>query len=201
MMPVKVIELRNLKVFQVSAELSVLSIVACVLYTIVASGAVGAGLEARAKRQQPWHFRAWILIAIFFALLILSRLFSVEEFLRADLREVLQAQDLSQNRRSIQGPIVAVAIVLFASVAMFAAYWVSQRLSGRRNIAVAAAIAACGVMFATIAMRTISLHALDRLLNGPLKLNWVGDIGSSLVVLGAAFIYVKIVRGRRDNRG
>lgn len=182
-------------------ELSLLSIAACLLYAIVSSVAFWAGLEARAKRQQPWHFKTWGLIGLLFVLLIVSRIFSLEDLLRAELRDTLQAQGLLSTRRSIQGPIVAFAIIVFASSAMLAAYWVSQRLSGRRNIALAAAIAACGVMLATIAMRTISLHALDRLLDGRLKLNWAGDIGASLAVLCAAAIYVKIVRGRPANRG
>ena len=113
---------------------------------------------------------------------------------------MLEAQALNENRRSLQGPVIAVVIITFAAMGMLAVYWVSQRISGRRNIAVALAIGACGVMSATIAMRTVSLHALDQLLNGPLKLNWVGDIGASLAVLVAAIMYARIVSGRMDRR-
>ena len=116
--------------------------------------------------------------------------------LRADLRDWLQAEGLADDRRAIQGPIIAVSIALFAAIGMIALYWVAQRISGRRNIAVAIVWGACGVMVATIAMRTVSLHALDRLLYGPLKLNWVGDIGASLGVLAAAIFYIGIVSGR-----
>ena len=183
------------------AHLSVLSLVACVFYAIVAGAAFRAGREARSKGQQSWHRMSWGLIALYFLLLIVLRLFNVEEGLREGLREMLEAQNLLAERRSFQGPVIAVTIILFAAAAMLAAYWTSQRVSGRRNIAVAAAIAACGVMLATMVMRTVSLHALDRLLNGPLKLNWVGDIGSSLAVLGAALFYVSVVRGSRKQRG
>lgn len=182
-------------------DLSVLSLVACALYGLVAGASFRAGREARSKRQQPWHFKAWGLIALYFLLLIVLRLFNVEEGLREGMREMLEAQNLLADRRSFQGPIIAITIILFASCAMLAVYWTSQRVSGRRNIAVAAAIGACGVMLATMMMRIVSLHALDRLLNGPLKLNWVGDIGSSLVVLGAALFYVSVVRGTLKQRG
>jgi len=85
----------------------------------------------------------------------------------------------------------------FFAAVLFVVLIVSRLLGlGRRNIAVALVWGACGVMIATIAMRTISLHALDRLLNGPLKLNWVGDMGSSLVVLAAAIFYIGVVSGR-----
>ncbi|MEP1422976.1 MAG: hypothetical protein ABJK59_14510 [Erythrobacter sp.] len=181
-------------------DLSVLSLVACALYAVVAGASFRAGREARAKRQQPWHLKAWSLITLYFVLLIILRLFSIEEGLREGMREMLEIQNLLADRRSFQGPIIAIAIALFTGAAMFAAYWTSQRVSGRRNIAVAVAIGACGAMLATMVMRTVSLHALDRLLNGPLKLNWVGDIGSSLAVLGAALFYVSVIRGKRNQR-
>ena len=178
-----------------------LSLVACGVYVIVAACAWQAGRLARGKRQQAWHSNAWVLITVLFLFLVVSRLLGLEELLRSEMREVLEAQQLNENRRSIQGPVIAVLITVFAALGMLATYWTSQRLSGRRNIAVAVAIGACGVMGATIAMRTVSLHALDRLLNGPLKLNWVGDIGASLAVLLAAIIYARIVSGRMNRRG
>ncbi len=55
-------------------------------------------------------------------------------------------------------------------------------------------------MMANISIRTVSFHALDRLLDGPLKLNWVGDIGATLTVIGAAVIYVRSVRGKMEHR-
>ncbi|MEM1050700.1 MAG: hypothetical protein AAGI28_01260 [Pseudomonadota bacterium] len=133
-------------------------------------------------------------------MLIVSRLLGLEEFLRAELREFLRIQGLMSERRSIQGPIIAVALIVFTSIAMLAAYRTSQRISGRRNIAVAVAIGACGVMVATIAFRSVSLHALDWFLNGPLKLNWVGDVGAAVAVLSAALIYVRIVSGKTKRR-
>jgi hypothetical protein len=51
-------------------------------------------------------------------------------------------------------------------------------------------------MLFLVILRVISLHMIDRLLFGPLKLNWIGDIGASLVVLGAAIYYMKLVRER-----
>ena len=90
--------------------------------------------------------------------------------------------------------------VPFRALSLPLPYWVSKRIAGRRNIALAVAIGACGVMLATISMRTISLHAFDRLLYGALKLNWVGDIGASLVVLIVAASYNRIVRGAMVRR-
>ena len=175
-----------------------LSLIACGFYMIVAVYAWQAGRVARERKQRAWHGSTWLLIAAFFVFLIVSRLLGLEELLRSELRGVLQAQELSEDRRSIQGPVIAVIIIAFAALGMLAVYWVAQRISGRRNIAVALAIGGCGIMSATIVMRTVSLHALDQLLNGPLKLNWVGDIGASFAVLVAAIVYARIVSGRMD---
>ena len=177
-----------------NSDISVLSLIACVLYAAVCAACTGAGFEARAKRQQAWHLKTWWLIAVLFILLIASRLLGLEEILREDLRDLLRAEGLVESRRAIQGPVIAVAIVLFAAAGMFAVYQVAQRVRGRRNIAIAVALGACGLMVATIIMRTISLHAFDRLLFGPLKLNWVGDIGASFAVLAAGVYYVSVLR-------
>lgn len=177
-------------------EPSMLSLAACILYLLVAIATGFAAREARRTRQASGYFGAWSLISILFVLLIISRLLGLEEMLREFLRGVLEAQGLASDRRSIQGPLIAAAIVIFSAALMLAVYWTAQRIKGRRTIALAVALSACGVMLATIAMRTISLHALDRLLNGPLKLNWVGDIGASIAVLMAAIVYARIVSGK-----
>lgn len=49
-------------------------------------------------------------------------------------------------------------------------------------------------MLGLILLRTISFSAFDRLLYGPLKLNWVGDIGAASLVLGAALFYIRVAR-------
>ena len=182
------------------SDISLLSLIACGFYAVVALVCLRAGIEARAKRQRPWHSKSWVFVSAFFILLIVSRLLGIEDLVREEMRGWLQTEGLVESRRAIQGPIIAGAIALFAAAGMFAVYWTAQRISGRRNIAVAAAWGACGVMVATIAMRTVSLHALDRLLNGPLKLNWVGDMGASFVVLGAAIYYIGVVTGQIGRR-
>jgi hypothetical protein len=56
-------------------------------------------------------------------------------------------------------------------------------------------------MVLVMGLRVISYSPLDRLLYGPLKLNWVGDIGAAAVVLGAAGYYLHaVLRGGRTSR-
>jgi hypothetical protein len=49
-------------------------------------------------------------------------------------------------------------------------------------------------------LRVISLHAIDALLYGPIKLNWVIDLGTSLIVLSAAAYYTRYTRLVRRQR-
>jgi hypothetical protein len=46
------------------------------------------------------------------------------------------------------------------------------------------------------ALRLASLHAVDALLYSPVKLNWVIDLGASLVVMLSAIGYIRLVRAR-----
>jgi hypothetical protein len=49
-------------------------------------------------------------------------------------------------------------------------------------------------MIGLIILRLISLHALDQLLFGSLKLNWVGDLGAAAAVFGSALYYILLLR-------
>jgi hypothetical protein len=173
-----------------------LSLAAAVLYGGVAAACLLAWSQARGSHQQAWHAAIWLGAAVLFAMLIASRVFNVEELARLELREALRMRGEFGQRRDTQGWIVAAVLTLVAAAGLYAAYTITSRISGRRNIAVAVAATSCGVMLAVIAMRMVSLHALDALLFGPLKLNWVGDIGASCATLGAAIYYSLLLRGR-----
>jgi len=177
-------------------ELTILSATAIVLYAITVALAIIAARTSRRCEQQLWHFRVWFGVALFFCCLMIMRYLGFEENLRAHLRAWLFAESLLAARRSIQAPLAVVLVAFFPIAFIAAAHYFAKRVSGRRNIAVLAAVASCSVMVATIAARTISFHALDWFLNGPLKLNWAGDIGATLGVISAASIYVLLVNGR-----
>ncbi len=72
----------------------------------------------------------------------------------------------------------------------------ARNIRGRRNVARLAGVLASAAMVCLMALRIASLHMTDALLYGPAKLNWVIDIGVSLVVLIAAIYYVQLVRAR-----
>lgn len=179
---------------------SFLSLAGIVLYALVAFACALGWFHAKKSHQRDWHRLAWAAITFVFLALIASRVIGLESLIRTALREHLRAQGLFDSRRDLQGWVIAVAISVIAAAGMIAFYWTATRTKGRRNIAVMIAIGACFAMLGIVAMRMISLHAMDQLLYGPLKLNWVGDIGASLAVLVAATFYAMLVQGKIGGR-
>lgn len=176
---------------------STLGLVAAGLYLLVAVAASSAALLAKWRKQQSWHLYSWLALAGFFVLLAALRLLGFEELLRAELRESLRSSATYGNRQDYQRPIVAG----FTVIAAIATSWLASRTirlaKGRRNIAVVTGVVGGLAMVFLITLRLISLHPIDALLYGPAKLNWIGDIGLSCLVGGAAAFYYRIVKSAR----
>lgn len=180
------------------AEIAPLAVVASALYALIVGACLLAASTAGKMRQQAWHRSGWALIAGFFAILVIMRVFDIEETLRDNLRAMIRASGDYGERRQFQRQILAICVAI-ASLA--ATGWLThtlRRVRGRRNLALICAFGCIGAMAVLIALRMISLHATDRLLYGALKLNWFGDVGLSLATLGAALFYVRVVRASRS---
>lgn len=179
-----------------SAGPSVMSLIASGFYCCVVMACVAAALTAQRFRQAPGHWRTWVLLALLFGGLAVLRLIDFEDWFRGALREQLRAGAGYGERRSFQAPLVAAMLAIAGAGAFALLYRVTRHLRGRRNIArLVGNFAAFGMIF-LLCLRLASLHAIDALLFGPLKLNWVLDMGASLAVLLAAGYYVRIVRAR-----
>jgi hypothetical protein len=175
-------------------QISLLSLVASYLYGAVTLSCCWALAAAFTTRQQRWHIFAWTALTGLFVLLMVMRFYDVEEVLRSTLREAMRAQQSYDSRREFQRPLVAL-LVAVAGLGGFA--WIAltiRAMRGRRNLATAFAVSCGGAMLLLVTLRIVSLHPIDRLLYGPVKLNWVADIGLSLAVLCTALIYAGIVR-------
>jgi hypothetical protein len=179
-----------------SSNLSALSLLAVSLYSLVALTALAAAGSALGHRQAGWHVRIWILIGALFVALAVLRGFGLEDLWQNELRSSLRAEGAYKDRRDFQRPLAAGVVALAGMWAFFLAYRGFSRVRGRRNVAAMIAVASAFIMTALVALRLISLHPVDALLYGPIKLNWIIDIGSSLVVLGAAGYYFNVVRQR-----
>ncbi len=175
---------------------TVFSMIAACLYGGVAGACLLAVVASQSRRQARWHIWCWLGLATFFVLLAISRAFAFEDALRENLRLLLRAEGAYDQRRELQGPIFATIFVGAASIAGFWFYRVMHDISGRRNIATVIASASGGVMTVLVLLRIISLHSVDELLYGPLRLNWLTDIGSSVLVLASGVYYWSVVTGR-----
>ncbi|MBV7258268.1 hypothetical protein [Erythrobacter crassostreae] len=171
-----------------------LSLFAAGIYAPVVAMAVFAAITAVKFSQAALHCRVWFGIALLFAALIALRVFDIENIVRDELRALLVDDAKYGDRRDFQRMIAAgvFALSLVGASVIFFRRLRAER--GRRDLALSAAVAACGAMIVLVALRLISLHSIDALLYGPLKLNWIGDLGLSLAVGAAAVYYVKVVR-------
>ncbi len=174
---------------------SVPSLAACLLYVFVALSAWQAARTARESNADFRSARLWKVLAALFLLLLLSRLFMLEELVRDMLRDWLRAGRGYETRHQWQVPLAACALMAFA----LSASWVFRAARGRTTYRgapwVLAGKLAILAMIALVALRLISFHAIDALLYGGPHLNWVIDIGASMLAGTAAWRYRLEVRG------
>jgi hypothetical protein len=174
-----------------------LSIGAAGLYGGVVLLCVLAAATAAFRQQQGWHVTAWLLLALLFVVLCVLRVYGIEEAVRDDLRTLLYRDGVYDERRAFQRPMAASVLAL---VAIGFAIWIYRgfrTVHGRRNVAVLVACASAFAMVGLMSFRLISLSPIDKLLYGPIKLNWIVDLASSLLVLAAAGYYARLV-GRKQ---
>jgi cytochrome bd-type quinol oxidase subunit 2 len=175
---------------------SLLSLLAAGIYAVVAMACLIAAAIAQHRRQQAWHMRAWLLLAVFFIALAVLRWLGIEDALREDLRLLLRADDAYSERRNFQRPLAAIVVGLVGLGAMVWLYRGFRTVRGRRNVAVLAAGVGAFTMFGLVLLRLVSLSPVDALLYGPVKLNWALDIGSSVIVSCAAVYYIRLISGQ-----
>lgn len=177
-------------------SITYLGLAAIVLYGAVALACMAAGGTAAKLGQTSWNRNVWLALAGLFLVLIMLRGFGIEEAVRGALRSELRSDGGYEERRQMQGLIVAAVLVLAASAGGWWFYRATRKLRGRRNVATMAALLAGAAMVFLVGLRMVSLHMIDKALFGAFKLNWIIDIGASLIVLAAAIYFVRLVRAR-----
>lgn len=179
-----------------------LSLAAAAIYLGVLLSCLFAGLEAMKQRRSPWHWRIWFAIAALFGLFAVVRGLALEELMRDHLRAEFFNDGLYEQRRNVQRPIAAFAIAIAAALVLLVPMRFAKSFRSRRGLAVFAACASALAMVFLRVMRLISLHQIDALLYGPLKLNWIIDLGASLMVAAAAAVFITGgISSRRGRRG
>ena len=171
---------------------SLFSFFAAAVYLLVAGLCAQAFVTGRRldriNRKSLW----WAIFALLFVLLAALRLSGLEEYWRNGTRNLLRKDGIYEIRRDVQAPLSVIAILCCAAlVALTVRSHLRTRVgSPYRIIAYARFAAAC--LCGLVVLRVISFHAIDTLLYGPLKLNWVIDLGASLVIGLCAYRFGRI---------
>jgi hypothetical protein len=176
---------------------SALSLVAAFVYMIIVAAAAFAALPAMMAGRVNWHRSIWLMVAALFLALALMRVFAFEEWLRGALRSMFYSEEAYENRGFVQKPLVMVLLLSALGLATGLLYALSRRVSGQRDVAAVMALGCTGAMLLLAALRLVSLHSVDALLYGPLKLNWFLDLGLTAVVFASALAYCLADRQRQ----
>lgn len=174
---------------------TILSLIGALIYAFVILATARAARRALHVNGERWHAVAWIALAALFSALLVARLLNAEELIRAFLREALEVSGSYEARRDIQRPVAAIALSVFGVIGFGAVYLIADSFGRRRDLMAGIAVAAGAALACLFALRIVSLHFIDGFLYGPLKLNWIGDLGASLTVCAAAVAYSRDAMG------
>lgn len=166
-----------------------LNLAASFLYLCIALLCARASVAAR--RAGGRHAFFWTFATALFLALIAWRALAVEEHLRAMLRDLLRSDGVYADRRTIQRPVAAALLIGLVAVTALAWRFRPGMSMARPSEAVRWAITGILLMSSLILLRVTSFHQLDAFLYGPLRLNWLVDIGSSALVGFASWRFVR----------
>lgn len=177
-----------------------LSLTAAALYLIAAALCCGAAHTAGKSDRRRRNRAIWVAIAGLFVLLAASRVFDLENAVRAALRMRLAQEGEYGMRKSIQAPLAAALLAVggLAGIALLLGLRPAAPDRAARAVTLAARCAV--IMIGLVALRLVSLHATDALLYKPVHLNWLIDIGTTLAIAVCAWIYGRTAQPRHTAR-
>lgn len=179
---------------------SILGLSASALYVVIGSTCGHAAITAHNARRPKPEVVWWTLFAIWFFALVALRLSGLEDDFREGTRSMLRKDGVYEMRREVQAPLSVIAILCTAGLVALTARWHIRTRPGSPSRLIAYARLAVAGLCGLIILRVISFHAVDVLLYGPAKLNWVIDIGASLFSGWCAYRFGQIAHMPRARR-
>lgn len=169
--------------------MSLASVLATMVYALVVFACGAAALAARARGRPARQTAGWLACAAAFAALAMVRLLDVEDRAREVLRRVIRGAGSYEERAFLQLPLVVLTLAGGLVMLLFAYRLLHRRNADRGRTLVCAALVAVAAFVPLYALRTISWHPVDSVLySGPVRLNWILDLGLSALVGGAALL-------------
>ena len=183
---------------------SLLSLLAAGFYVIVACACILAARSKSARLSsdgspQRRHRVFWFWLAAAFFAFAIMRVLAVEDAARDILRALIAQEGQEGRTWEWRRPVQAGLVLLVSAGGLGAAAYLAKRWRDARGDLLAvvrlAAAMAVAAMLVLMLVRIISLHFTDWLLFagliGPVRLNWIIDLGAGVTVLVCALISAK----------
>lgn len=173
-----------------------LRLAAIPIYLVAIVLCIAAARTAVRHRGPVSHTALWSGLATLYVLMIVSCLVDFEERWHASVRHLMNA-GYGEGVRLFWQPLVAVLAIGFAASAAFLLMrraTPAMPANARRGLRLAEMAGSAFVLL--VALRLISLHAIDAVLYGGPHINRVIDPGLTLLVAVGAWLFVKGVERR-----
>jgi hypothetical protein len=156
---------------------------------------LGAKQLAQISPEEASNQRAltklWLLVTIAMLLLGLNKQLDLQTLFTEILRDAAHAQGWYNERRTYQ--VAFILVILLVGTAGTAALAYALRRVLKR---VVGAVAGLGLIASFVVVRAASFHHVDILLgSGPVRLNWILEIGGISMIALSAYRSGAVIRG------
>ncbi len=147
------------------------------------------------------HNGLWLVAALGMLGLSAIRFLALEDVLRGELRLAMASMDIHETRSAFQIPAVAIVCALGLALIWFALRRLRTKRASKLEISVVVGKLALIGLIVLLSLRIVSFHAVDTILFtrflGPIRLNWILDIGLATALASAALGFASISRNMR----
>jgi hypothetical protein len=139
--------------------------------------------------------KVWVVATLVMVLLGINKQFDLQSLLTQTMRDLAHDHGWYGERRPFQVKVI-IAVIAAALAGLVAIVYPLRRVLGR----VLWVLAAIAWIIAFVSIRATSLHQVDFLLSrgGPLRLNWVCELGGIAVLAASAYRTARVALGAQS---